>query len=100
MVSKCFLAPTGVPCWLHFGVILEALGSFLASRSGIREVLEGFGNEVGKRDVPGGAAGVPASETHGGGSIMGGKSGHGEFPPYMPGERIHHQGFKNGSWTA
>ena len=37
----------------------------------MREVLEGFGNEVGKRDVPGGAGGVP-------GSIMGGKSGHGE----------------------
>ena len=46
---------------------MEALGSFLASRSGIREVLEGFGNEVGKRDVPGGAAGVPAPEAHGGG---------------------------------
>ena len=57
---------------------MEALGSFLASRSGIREVLEGFGNEVGKRDVPGGAAGLPGPEPQGGGSIMGGKSGHGE----------------------
>ena len=57
---------------------MEALGSFLASRSGIREVWEGFGNEVGKRDVPGGAAGLPGPETQGGGSIMGGKSGHGE----------------------
>ena len=40
--------------------------------------LEGFGNEVGKRDVPGGAAALPAPEPEGGGSIMGGKSGHGE----------------------
>ena len=59
MVTKCFFIPTRLPFWVRFGVILEALGSFLASRSGIREVLEGFGNEVGKRDVPGGAAALP-----------------------------------------
>ena len=35
----------------------------MASRSGIGKVLEGFGNEVGKRDVPGGAAALPTPET-------------------------------------
>ena len=74
-----FLIPTRAPFGLHFGVILEALGSFLASRSGIRKVLEGLGNEVRKRDVPGGPGGVPGAGAQGGGrSIMGGKSGHGE----------------------
>ena len=52
---------------------MEALGSFLASRSGIREVLEGFGNEVGKRDVPGGAAALPSSETEGVGGVHNGR---------------------------
>ena len=33
----------------------------------MREVLEGFGNEVRKRDVPGGPGGVPGAETQGGG---------------------------------
>ena len=46
---------------------MEALGSFLASRSGMREVLEGFGNEVRKRDVPGGPGGVPGAGPQGGG---------------------------------
>ena len=47
---------------IHFAVILEALGSLLTSRSDLGEILEGFENEVGERDVPGGAAAFPRPE--------------------------------------
>ena len=45
----------------------------MASRSDIRKVLEGFGNEVGKRDVPGGAAALPPPEAQGGGEVHNGR---------------------------
>ena len=73
---------------------MEALGSFLASRSGIREVLEGFGNEVRKRDVPGGPGGVPGAGTQGGGVLIGRKVWPWGVPPLHAGRKNTPPGFQ------
>ena len=44
---------------------MEALGSFLALRSDLGGDFGGFAQEVGKRDVPGGAAALTRRGTHG-----------------------------------
>ena len=52
METKTFFGTLQAHFGLHFGGILEALGTLLDPRGGIGEVWEGSENKVEKRDPP------------------------------------------------